>query len=129
MAVAEHLAHSPQPLMKNIQAVLIPGGHLIFEVPNLAFWSRRFSFFFPGRTVFAPIAQLYHSAIPFTGHHREYTLDDVRYVLTESGYRIVGEELFNYGLDNLGVFRQLYMLPARIFPRCAGVIFSHRVNP
>ena len=125
MAVAEHLAHSPAPLMKNIHRVLRDDGQFVFEVPNLAYWPRRFSLFFRGRTVLAPIEEVYHSAVPFTGHHREYTLADARYVLKQGGFTVLDEQRFNYGLDNLGLTMQLFLLPARIFQSCAGVIFTH----
>jgi hypothetical protein len=98
MAVAEHLAHSPRILIENIHSVLRPDGVFAFEVPNLAFWPRRYSFFFKGNTVLAPIGDVYHSAIPITGHHREYTIDDARYVLKQGGFKIVGEQFFNYGI-------------------------------
>ena len=91
MAVAEHLAHSPRYLIENIYSVLRIGGVFAFEVPNLAFWPRRYSFFVKGNTVLAPIADVYHSAIPFTGHHREYTIDDARYVMNQGKFTIVSE--------------------------------------
>lgn len=125
MAVAEHLAHSPKPLMKNIYNATAIGGHLVFEVPNIAFWPNRFSLFFRGRTIHASMESLYHSAMPFTGHHREYTIEDARYVLREGGFTIEKEELFNYGLNNIGILLQLYMLPARLFTKCAGIILIH----
>ena len=128
MAVAEHLAHSPKPLMENINNAMVSSGHLVFEVPNIAFWPNRFSLFFRGRTVHSSIESVYHSAIPFTGHHREYTIDDARYVLSQGGFTIKNEIIFNYGLNDIGVLLQLYMLPARIFRKCAGVILLHAVK-
>lgn len=112
MAVAEHLAHTPRPLLENIRSALRPSGHLVFEVPNLAFWPRRFSFFFRGNTVLSPIEHVYHSAIPFTGHHREYTLADARYVINEADFSIVSEETFNYSIDTTSPLQVLKYLPA-----------------
>lgn len=128
MAVAEHLAHSPKPLMENINLATSSSGHLVFEVPNIAFWPNRYSLFFRGRTVHPNIESVYHSSIPFTGHHREYTLDDARYVLTEGGFSIIDEDLFNYSLNNLNLLHQVYILPARLFRRCAGIIMIHAVK-
>jgi 2-polyprenyl-3-methyl-5-hydroxy-6-metoxy-1,4-benzoquinol methylase len=122
MAVAEHLAHSPKALMDNLRDGLRPGGSLVFEVPNVAYWPKRYAFFFRGETVHSPIAEVYHSAIPFTGHHREYTLHDARYVLTEAGFEIVEEQAFNYTIGPDRPFQFLKYLPAFLFREWAEVI-------
>jgi SAM-dependent methyltransferase len=129
MAVAEHLAHSPRCLMENVRAALPPGGTLVFEVPNLAFWPKRFAFFARGETVLAPISEVYHSAIPFTGHHREYTFADARYVVREGGFEIVAETGFNYGFDTGSVFNRLKYLPAFLLKEWAEVILLHCRRP
>ncbi len=122
MAVAEHLAHTPKYLLENIRQCLKPEGTLIFEVPNLAFWPRRFSFFFRGRSVLSPIAEVYHSAIPFTGHHREYTFADARYVVSESGFSIVSEQSFNYSINGGSVWEKLKYAPAFLFKEWAEIV-------
>lgn len=122
MAVAEHLAHTPKNLLENIRACLKPGGTFIFEVPNLAFWPRRFSFFFKGHSVLSPIAEVYHSAIPFTGHHREYTLEDARYVVNEAGFRIASEQTFNYSIDTGNLLDKIKYAPALLFKEWAEII-------
>ncbi|MDH4377719.1 MAG: methyltransferase domain-containing protein [Ramlibacter sp.] len=124
MAVAEHLAHTPRFLLANIASALRPGGALVFEVPNLAFWPRRASFFLKGTTVHSPIADVFHSAIPFTGHHREYTLSDMRYVLAKSGFEIVSEETFNYSIDTSSLLQVLKNFPAFIVKDCAELILA-----
>jgi 2-polyprenyl-3-methyl-5-hydroxy-6-metoxy-1,4-benzoquinol methylase len=129
MAVAEHLAHTPRDLLENIGAVLKPGGTLVFEVPNLAYWPRRYAFFFRGATVHSPIAEVYHSAVPYTGHHREYTLDDARYVVTEAGFEIVSEQTFNYSIPAGGLWNRLKYAPAFLFKEWAEVILLHCRKP
>lgn len=129
MAVAEHLAHSPRPLIENIRAALRPGGTFVFEVPNLAFWPKRFAFLTRGETVLAPISEVYHSAVPFTGHHREYTFADARYVVREGGFEIVAETGFNYGFDTGSVFNRFKYLPAFLFKEWAEVILLHCRRP
>lgn len=125
MAVAEHLAHSPRDLIENIHSVLRPGGDFAFEVPNLAFWPRRYSFFFKGNTVLAPMDDVYHSAIPFTGHHREYTIDDARYVIKQGKFEIVDEYFFNYGINTRNVWHIIKYAPAFLFREWAGMILIH----
>lgn len=122
MAVAEHLAHSPRALMENIRMALRPGAEFVFEVPNIAYWPKRYAFFFRGDTVHSPIDEVYHSAVPFTGHHREYTLHDARYVATQSGFEILDEVTFNYTVQHHQVLRLLKFLPAFLFKEWAEVI-------
>lgn len=125
MAVAEHLAHSPKILMENISRVLVNHGTLIFEVPNLAFWPRRYTFFFRGESVMAPIEDVYHSSVPFTGHHREYTLKDARYVVAESGFSIVKEETYNYSIKMGSLWHLIKFAPAILFKEWAEVLLMH----
>lgn len=125
MAVAEHLAHTPRYLLENIMQCLKPGGTFIFEVPNLAFCPRRYSFFFKGNSVLSPISDVYHSAIPFTGHHREYTLDDARYVVNEAGFRIVSEQTFNYSINSGSLLEKIKYAPAFLFKEWAELILLH----
>jgi SAM-dependent methyltransferase len=129
MAVAEHLAHSPRHLMENIRAALRPGGALVFEVPNLAFWPKRYAFLVRGESVLAPISDVYHSDVPFTGHHREYTLSDARYVVREAGLEVVREETFNYGFDTRSLWFRLKYAPAFLLREWAEVILLHCRKP
>lgn len=122
MAVAEHLAHSPRALMENIRAALKPGGTLAFEVPNLAFWPKRYAFLVRGESVLAPMSDVYHSDVPFTGHHREYTIADARYVVGEAGLDVVREETFNYGFDTRSAWNRLKYAPAFLLKDWAEVI-------
>jgi len=129
MAVAEHLAHSPRILMENIRNALKPNGALVFEVPNLAFWPKRYAFLVRGASVLAPMAEVYHSAVPFTGHHREYTFEDARYVVNEAGFEIVRESGFNYGFDTRPLFNRIKYAPAFLFKEWAEVILLHCNKP
>jgi len=125
MAVAEHLPHSPRTLMNNLRVVLRPEGALAFEVPNLAFWPKRYAFVVRGETVLAPIAEVYHSEIPFTGHHREYTFADARYVVREAGFEIVDEQGFNYGFDTRRLLNRIKYAPALLAKAWSEVIMLH----
>lgn len=125
MAVAEHLAHSPKGLMDNIRHVLKPAGDLVFEVPNLAFWPKRFMLFFMGKSVLSPIEDVYHSAVPFTGHHREYTLADAKYVVEQGGFSIVSEKMYNYAINTRSPWQLLKYAPAFLLKNWAGLIMLH----
>lgn len=125
MAVAEHLAHTPRFLLENINAALASRGSLVFEVPNLAFWPRRAAFFLKGSSVHSPISDVYHSAVPFTGHHREYTLADARYVADQAGFEVVSEQTFNYSLKTNELSTLLKYAPAFLIEGCAEVLLLH----
>jgi len=129
MAVAEHLSHSPRVLMENIRAALKAGGALAFEVPNLAFWPKRYAFLVRGESVLAPISDVYHSEVPFTGHHREYTISDARYIVGEAGLEVVREETFNYGFDTQRIWNRLKYAPAFLLKEWAEVILLHCRKP
>ncbi len=125
MAVAEHLAHTPRFLLENMHASLRSKGSLIFEVPNHAFWPRRAAFFLKGTSVHSPMSDVYHSAVPYTGHHREYTLGDGRYVAQEAGFEVASEESFNYSLKSSNPWTLLKYAPAFLFKGCAEVLLFH----
>jgi SAM-dependent methyltransferase len=129
MAVAEHLPHSPRILMDNLRVALRTGGALAFEVPNIVFWPKRYAFFVRGETVLAPIAEVYRSAIPFTGHHREYTFADARYVVREAGFEIVDEQGFNYGFDTRRLLNRMKYAPALLAKTWSEVILLHCRKP
>ncbi|HEX7241529.1 MAG TPA: methyltransferase domain-containing protein, partial [Longimicrobiaceae bacterium] len=72
MAVLEHYPHSLRPFMENVVAGVRPGGMVFVEVPNIAFWPKRVSFL-RGHSPHTPIGDVYRSAVPFIGHHHEFT--------------------------------------------------------
>ena len=113
---------NPIAVPENIKQCLQFSGAFIFGVISLALGSREFSFFFKGNSVLSPIAEVYHSANPFTGHHREYTLDDARYVVNEAGFRIVSEQTFNYSIDTGNLLERIKYAPALLLKEWAEII-------
>lgn len=97
MGVIEHIPHTPKPLLDAVTRVLKPGGMLILDTPNLAYLYRRLALL-EGRTIFAPIERQYTTAIPFEGHHREYTVDEIQWMLGVAGYVVQTLETFNYSM-------------------------------
>lgn len=95
MAVLEHLAHTPRPMMDNLAASLSPDGALILDTPNLMFWRKRLGML-AGKSPWPPIRDLYEAEIPFTGHHREYTRNELAEVVALSGLRVDELVTFNY---------------------------------
>lgn len=93
--VLEHVPHTPRLLLANASALLAPGGVLILDTPNLAYLYHRMALA-DGRSIFAPISTQFHTEIPFEGHHREYTADEVRRMLEATGHDVLSVETFNY---------------------------------
>ncbi len=95
MAVLEHLPYTPRYLLENIRGHLRAGGRFFIDVPNVHFALTIYNFL-RGRHILPPIESVYRSEIPFTGHHREYTRSDLRYILREAGFDIRRMDSFNY---------------------------------
>ncbi len=95
--VIEHIPHTPRHLMETLTRLLRPGGILILDTPNLAYLYRRLALM-EGQTIFPPIAQQYYTELPFEGHHREYTVAEVEWMLVAAGHAVLSVETFNYSV-------------------------------
>ncbi len=95
--VIEHIPHSPKLLLESLTAALKPGGILILDTPNLGYLYKRLALL-EGQSIFAPIAEQYHTELPFEGHHREYTVPEVQWMLTAAGHEVLSIETFNYSV-------------------------------
>lgn len=95
--VIEHIPHSPKALLDTLTAALAPGGVLILDTPNLAYLYKRLALL-EGQSIFAPISHQYFTELPFEGHHREYTVAEVEWMLKTAGHEILSLETFNYSM-------------------------------
>lgn len=95
--VIEHIPHSPKALLDSLTAALAPGGILILDTPNLAYLYKRLTLV-EGQSIFAPISHQYFTELPFEGHHREYTVAEVEWMLRTAGHEILSVETFNYSM-------------------------------
>lgn len=109
MAIVEHYPHSLKTLMSNIRSLLQPDGMLFVEVPNIAYWPRRMQML-RGASPLPPISQVFGSEVPFTGHHREFTQQELRQLADLAGFRVVAEDAFNYSQTPLTRSRFLQLL-------------------
>lgn len=86
----EHLHTSPQRMLLEILRVLRPGGVFIITNPNIAALHNRIQLLFGG-SVHASIEDWYHNPAwmrpKFTGHVREYSPRELRYVLRQAGFK------------------------------------------
>jgi SAM-dependent methyltransferase len=101
MGVIEHMPSSPRPLLETLDRVLAPGGVLVIDTPNLVHLYNRQKFA-RGETVLADIEAQYDTELPFEGHHREYTIPELVWMLDRIGHRKISVEAFNYSSYALG---------------------------
>jgi hypothetical protein len=130
MAMLEHLASSPEQLMRNLREVTDERGALVIDTPNLAYWPNRWSLL-RGHTIHPPLEVVYASASPFLGHHREYTVAEVRDLLSWTGFSAKSIDCFNYSLDlSQGAWFDrvhlllVYVWPTLLFRNCREVIIA-----
>jgi 2-polyprenyl-3-methyl-5-hydroxy-6-metoxy-1,4-benzoquinol methylase len=97
MAMLEHLPSSPKTVLENLRRVTKSNGHLILEVPNLAYWPNRLRLL-RGRSIHQAFNSYYATAPPFLGHHREYTQPELYDALRWSSFAIDEMLTFNYSL-------------------------------
>lgn len=113
LALLEHLPHSPAKLMRNIWNALAPNGGCIIEVPNIACLSKRIDMV-QGKTVLPHIQTVMKSAVPFIGHHHEYTVDELRFLCKESGFTIKDMVGHNYSQKNEGFISRIITFPIQL---------------
>jgi len=101
LGVLEHIAHTPRFLLQTLDRVLRPGGTLILDTPNLAYAYTRDKLA-RGQTIFCPLEAQYDTEVPFEGHHREYTIAEVRWMLERLRHVPIEIETFNYSQFALG---------------------------
>jgi 2-polyprenyl-3-methyl-5-hydroxy-6-metoxy-1,4-benzoquinol methylase len=131
MGVIEHLPHTPRPALEAINRVLRPGGILVLDTPNLAYLYNRQKLA-RGESLLCPIALQYYTEIPYEGHHREYTLAEVRWMLEQLRHEDIAVQTFCYSVyqtevlsgEALANYRQM-----QTDPTAAEVIFAASQKP
>ena len=101
LGVIEHVPHTPRFLLTALDRVLSPGGRLVIETPNIAYLYRRQSLA-RGESVMPDIAVQYHANVPFEGHHREYTPQELVWMLGQIGHVDLHVQAYLFSLYELG---------------------------
>lgn len=97
MAVIEHVPHTPRQLLELMKRRAAPGGLVAIDTPNVArYWNRKR--LGEGKSIFQDIAAQFYCDLPFEGHHREYTIDEVRWMLEQLGCADVRVRAFDYNM-------------------------------
>ena len=94
-AILEHLNGTPKHLLNRTRVLGKDNAYYMIAAPNVAAIRKRISFLLTGSPPFPSISAYYHSAYPFTGHNREYSVRDLNYVLEQSGFDIIHLETYN----------------------------------
>jgi SAM-dependent methyltransferase len=123
MAVVEHLNGSPLPLLEHIREMLNPGGRLLFEVPNLAELGKRIGLL-RGRSPLPLIEEYARSDYPFTGHNREMTVAEVKWLLDAAEFDIEQFDCFDYSPPNRGLKPAVIRHLRRRLPDAAETIMA-----
>ena len=123
MAVIEHYPHSLRPFMGNVVSMLKPDARLYLEVPNIVSWPKRVDMLF-GRTPLTPITDIYRSAIPFIGHHHEFTMAELRDVVRMNELTVIAEMGYRFPPASLRTWlrRPLESLICFSFKHCREVL-------
>lgn len=104
MGVIEHIPHTPRLALQSMQRVLKPGGLLVMDTPNLAYIYKR-QRLQRGLSVFPDIAIQYVTEIPFNGHHREYTAEEMKWMIEQLGHEDITIDMYNYSMYGISALR------------------------
>lgn len=93
----EHLIFDPLHMLNEINRVLRAGGLLIITTPNLGVLSNRIKLLF-GKSVNWPISGdlAFFKRNIYDRHNREYTFDEIKYMLKITGFDIEEQKMYDY---------------------------------
>jgi len=86
-ATIEHIK-DPKDFFKQCRSLLSSGGYLLVTTPNIATLIKRLRFLF-GKTTNWPIKDFFIEGDNFTGHWREYTKEELKYMAFKSDFKVV----------------------------------------
>jgi 2-polyprenyl-3-methyl-5-hydroxy-6-metoxy-1,4-benzoquinol methylase len=116
LEVLEHLitSHSPYQIFFEIKRVLFPNSYLILSTPNVAALHKRFLLLIGKNPVFHGFKNNYS----YKKHFREYTVDELEYVLDKCGFSVERVILRNFGMLSSNILLKLLT----VYPRFKGTV-------
>lgn len=124
-AVIEHLPHSPRPIFREVNRVLRKDGAFIVCTPNGGHVGCRLKMFRKGDWPYWDLRKFYESTVPFLGHHRLYSNNDLDKMAQWSGFSRDAKNTIFYeppqeptGSLKWRIFRKFVYQPfiCRLFP-------------
>jgi 2-polyprenyl-3-methyl-5-hydroxy-6-metoxy-1,4-benzoquinol methylase len=119
LAVIEHLRINPFHVLREIWRVLKPGGKLVIQTPNLAFWYTRLNVLI-GKSFDESPTQAYKrlEGLGHAGHIRVYTMDELVEILEYCKFHITetiffNNEEFEIGMSKKKLANKLFGYPDR----------------
>lgn len=96
--VIEHLVVNPQVYLSELRRVLNPSGRLLITTPNAAGLHKLIPILF-GRSTYFPLEQLFATSLTdgslYHRHNREFTMSELKEVLSRTGFTIQEAEFFS----------------------------------
>lgn len=105
-AVIEHLPHSPRLILDEFFRILKRDGSLVICTPNGGNVGSRLTLFRKGDWPYWNLKTFYESKIPFLGHHRLYSINDLDSMAQWSGFARDNANtiFFDHGTKTKGTF-------------------------
>ena len=94
MDVIEHLHESPRTFLNQCIEYLVPGGLLVITTPNAVHSGKRLRILF-GCNPYGSIGRFYWNIGPWRGYVREYTCNELKYILETQGLEKVRVDTIN----------------------------------
>jgi 2-polyprenyl-3-methyl-5-hydroxy-6-metoxy-1,4-benzoquinol methylase len=97
LAVIEHIPPPARPFLEMLASHVKPGGILALDTPNIVrYWNR--VAMSDGKSIHQDLTSQYHTEPPWEGHYREYTPDEMVWMMEQVGCSDVRLKLFDYNL-------------------------------
>lgn len=114
MDVIEHYPYSLKYYMENLKS--LSKRFIYLTAPNIAVIHKRVDLFLDGVSPLANIAEVYHSAIPFTGHHHEMTMYELEKLAELADLNVVEKNFNSSYYYGEGIRKPIYKWIHHCFP-------------
>ena len=105
MAVIEHIPHTPKYFLQRLRSKLKNGGILILDTPNVTRLENRTNLS-NDLSNFQDIKYQFNTDIPWVGHHREFTMNELIYILKELSFSDIYHKRFDYNILGKNLINQ-----------------------
>lgn len=94
-AVIEHIPHTPRLFLNLLKSKLKQSGIIALDTPNVARYWNRIGMCL-GKSPYQSISDQFYCEIPYEGHHREYTGNELIWMLEQLGFKNIDLCYFDY---------------------------------